>query len=592
MGDSSTASGAYSFAIGASPTASGNYSTAMGYGTTVAGDYSLAAGKYMQLSSSADRSFAFGYSDSAVSIDTPDAFIIYSDNVGIGDTSPSAKLTASSTTEHLRLIYDEVNNQFASFTVASDGDMVIDLGTDTATTTFNENVYVAKTLWANNSYVGDLFFGNMFRITEATTTLATTTLDVLTINNASNTPLLYLVENGHIGIATTTPTNILTIGQGMGNAIADGWDVYSSEEYKTDIVYLEEQDYDDILEEIGDMDLATWRWRDEIGTVPESLGIIAEEAPEQVLGNDGKSVSLYDYASYALAGIKALNSEVEEMKALLNIVEDEEGSLVLAEEDETVIIDDNGQQIQLVLDEDGYVVVDKLKVGELEIAQGGQMILPEGPDEIIGIGKVATSSNFVIIENNKIATSSKIFVSFTSNLNGASWWVCDKISGELFKLCLSHDTEQALSFDYWIIGTRMATGMTTSSPSTVFSTTSSDENVESQEQSLNTDENFVELTPEEQLIELSPEEGGPAPAEEPEVSEEPTEPAEEPVEEVIDEEIIEETIEEPTAEEPIAEEIDSATTETDVQEPAPEEAPVVEEAPAPSEEPVATIIEE
>jgi len=131
-------------------------------------------------------------------------------------------------------------------------------------------------------------------------------------NAPTSTSSLIIDSNGNFGIATNTPTNILTIGQGMGNAIADGWDVYSSEEYKTDITYLEEKDYDDILEEIEGINVATYRWKTDVvddsyfesTASSTNLGIIAEEAPDRVLSNDGKSVSLYDYTTFAIAGVK------------------------------------------------------------------------------------------------------------------------------------------------------------------------------------------------------------------------------------------------------------------------------------------------
>ena len=68
----------------------------------------------------------------------------------------------------------------------------------------------------------------------------------------------------------------------MGNAIADGWSVYSSEDYKTDIIYLEEQDYGEILAEIRDMNLARYHWRDFDGEMASpsdkfNLGLLAEE---------------------------------------------------------------------------------------------------------------------------------------------------------------------------------------------------------------------------------------------------------------------------------------------------------------------------
>ena len=42
----------------------------------------------------------------------------------------------------------------------------------------------------------------------------------------------------HVGIGTTTPANVFTIGQGAGTAISDGWDSYSSRRWKTNIQTL------------------------------------------------------------------------------------------------------------------------------------------------------------------------------------------------------------------------------------------------------------------------------------------------------------------------------------------------------------------
>jgi len=62
------------------------------------GDFSLTCGKNMALSDLADRTFLWGHSETAITpIDTPDAFIIYSGDVGIGTTTPSAKLDVAGT---------------------------------------------------------------------------------------------------------------------------------------------------------------------------------------------------------------------------------------------------------------------------------------------------------------------------------------------------------------------------------------------------------------------------------------------------------------------------------------------------------------
>ena len=86
------ASGQSSIHFGQNGIASGMYSTHFGQSGIAAGDNSWVGGKNMQLSAAADGSFAWGYSDTPVSITQPDAFIIYSSDVGIGTTSPTEKL--------------------------------------------------------------------------------------------------------------------------------------------------------------------------------------------------------------------------------------------------------------------------------------------------------------------------------------------------------------------------------------------------------------------------------------------------------------------------------------------------------------------
>ncbi|MFH1387726.1 MAG: tail fiber domain-containing protein, partial [Patescibacteria group bacterium] len=186
------------------------------------------------------------------------------------------------------------------------------------------------------------------------------TIDIL--NAPTTTSSLIIDQNGRFGIATTTPTNILTIGQGRGNAIADGWDVYSSEDYKTEITYLEEQDYKDILDEIEALNTATYRWKDrsfadaqDDNNGKKNFGIIAEEAPERVLSEDGKSISLYDYATFAIAGVKAVKSEVDKLKLRV----DELGQLI--DSSATPQNDNETSLSGLVLDSEGYAVINKIK---------------------------------------------------------------------------------------------------------------------------------------------------------------------------------------------------------------------------------------
>ncbi len=96
-----SANGDYSnIAGGQQNTASGNYSNVAGYHNNNDGDYSVVAGgRYLQLSSAADRSFAFGYSGTPVTITQSDAAIFYiSGNMGVGqNTNPLYKLDVAGT---------------------------------------------------------------------------------------------------------------------------------------------------------------------------------------------------------------------------------------------------------------------------------------------------------------------------------------------------------------------------------------------------------------------------------------------------------------------------------------------------------------
>ena len=56
------------------------------------GSYSVVGGRYMQLTSTADKSFVWGYATSPVTITEPNVFIIYSGDVGIGTIHPKAQL--------------------------------------------------------------------------------------------------------------------------------------------------------------------------------------------------------------------------------------------------------------------------------------------------------------------------------------------------------------------------------------------------------------------------------------------------------------------------------------------------------------------
>lgn len=94
---SSLTGGTWNKALGeSSSVAGGSFNEASGYAAMVLGGannkangaYSCAGGRLMQLTTNAARSFVWGYSTTAVTIDSPDSFILYSSKLGIGNITP------------------------------------------------------------------------------------------------------------------------------------------------------------------------------------------------------------------------------------------------------------------------------------------------------------------------------------------------------------------------------------------------------------------------------------------------------------------------------------------------------------------------
>jgi len=129
----------------------------------------------------------------------------------------------------------------------------------------------------------------------------------------------YFVGNGYfsgnVGIGTTTPGAKLQVGNnGDGtSALANAWNLLSSRKLKKDIESLRDRDYIDILKKIRQLQIVKYRFLfDEEGR--QHIGVIAEDSPREILSKDGKAVSLGDYTTFILAGLKAQQTEIEQLK--------------------------------------------------------------------------------------------------------------------------------------------------------------------------------------------------------------------------------------------------------------------------------------
>jgi hypothetical protein len=125
--------------------------------------------------------------------------------------------------------------------------------------------------------------------------------------------------SGNVGIGTSTPTYRLelpNIASTAGRGRANSWVTYSSREEKEDIAALRAEDYAGVLKEIMEMDLVYYRYKNQEDD-RRYLGVVAEEAPEQVVTPDRKGLSLSEFAAFAMAGLKAQQAEIEAQQALI-----------------------------------------------------------------------------------------------------------------------------------------------------------------------------------------------------------------------------------------------------------------------------------
>jgi hypothetical protein len=135
---------------------------------------------------------------------------------------------------------------------------------------------------------------------------------------------LSIAQHGNVGIGTTTPSNLLTLVQGGGAALADGWNTYSSRRWKTNIQPLQNA--------LGKVEQLRGVSYDLKGSGKHEIGVIAEEVgavvPEVVTYEDnGKDARGVDYSRLTALLIEATKQQQREFhqqgaelaKALLQI---------------------------------------------------------------------------------------------------------------------------------------------------------------------------------------------------------------------------------------------------------------------------------
>jgi hypothetical protein len=120
--------------------------------------------------------------------------------------------------------------------------------------------------------------------------------------------------NGNVGIGTTSPTNILTVGQGGGNVLADGYDTYSSRRWKTNIYPLT-----DALAKITQLQGVSFdrtaNGKRDIGFLAEDVGqVVPEIVTYEPNGNDARSVDYSRLTPLLVEAVKEQQAEIQMLR--------------------------------------------------------------------------------------------------------------------------------------------------------------------------------------------------------------------------------------------------------------------------------------
>jgi hypothetical protein len=109
-----------------------------------------------------------------------------------------------------------------------------------------------------------------------------------------------------VGIGTTRPSNILTIGRGLGHPVSDSWETYSSRRWKTNI-----QTLPGALAKVEQLRGVTYDLKDsgkhEIGVIAEEVGrVVPEVVSYEANGKDARGV---DYSRLTALLIEATKAQ-------------------------------------------------------------------------------------------------------------------------------------------------------------------------------------------------------------------------------------------------------------------------------------------
>jgi hypothetical protein len=161
--------------------------------------------------------------------------------------------------------------------------------------------------------------------------------------SATSTPSIYITASSTVAIGTTTPDTSYKL-YVEGDAAATSFVNISTRDAKKDIEYLDDGDKRSVLEKLKTTGVATYLYTGETCVKSEArnpksetnsntqnpnnlngcvkrLGLIAEEAPAEILSANRKGVDVYKLATFILAGVQEQQKQLDSLKLRVDKLE-------------------------------------------------------------------------------------------------------------------------------------------------------------------------------------------------------------------------------------------------------------------------------
>jgi len=277
--------------------------------------------------------------------------------------------------------------------------------------------------------------------------------DLFNIASSTGESVFYVNSNGSVGIGTTTPNHTLTVAGDIG-AIA--FVNTSTRDAKTDISYISASSTDDMLNQLKNMKVATYRYKIEDQNDPLRLGFIAEDAQKiapEILSPDGKGVDIYKFATFTLAGVQALAAKMDGMDTRVTSLEARMTAL-----ESGAISTASGSPITLSTTSlasalNSFGVLIQKGIAQFNTLVFRQLVASKDANGTSSAGSVTiiTGNTVAQVNNSLVLPTTKVFVTFNSQITG-TWWVSDKTAGS-FRVVLSAAQTSDVSFDYFLVQT-------------------------------------------------------------------------------------------------------------------------------------------